>query len=50
VDAAEVSAFPDPSDGLTAFLIFFGVEEDGAGTGAARFDGKDVAAKAGGAL
>jgi hypothetical protein len=43
VVAAEVSVFPDPSDRLTAVLIFFGVEEDGAGTGAATFGGGDVA-------
>jgi FAD/FMN-containing dehydrogenase len=44
--AAEVSVFPDPSDRLTAVLIFFGVEEDGAGTGAATFGGRDVAGAA----
>jgi len=43
VVAAEVSVFPDPSDRLTAVLIFFGVEEDGAGTGAATFGGTDGA-------
>jgi hypothetical protein len=43
VVAAEVSVFPDPSDRLTAVLIFFGVEEDGAGTGAATFGDTDVA-------
>jgi len=44
--AAEVSTFPDPSDRLTAVLIFFGVEEDGAGTGAATFGGIEVAGAA----
>jgi hypothetical protein len=44
--AAEVSTFPDPSDRLTAVLIFFGVDEDGAGTGAATFGGTDVAGAA----
>jgi hypothetical protein len=44
--AAEVSTFPDPSDRLTAVLISFGVEEDGAGTGAATFGGTDVAGAA----
>jgi hypothetical protein len=41
--AAEVSVCPDPSDRLMAVLIFFGVEEDGAGTGDATFGGTDVA-------
>jgi hypothetical protein len=44
--AAEVSALSDPSDRLTAVLIFFGVAEDGAGTGAATFCGRDVAGAA----
>jgi hypothetical protein len=43
VVAAKVSAFPDPSERLTAVLIFFGVAEDGAGTGAATFGGRDGA-------
>ena len=33
-----------------AVWIFFGVEEDGAGTGAATVGGRDVAVSAGGAL
>jgi hypothetical protein len=33
-----------------ADLCFFRVDEDGAGSGAATFGGKDVAASAGGAL
>jgi len=35
VAAAEISAFPNPSDPRMAVLVFFGVEEDGAGAGAA---------------
>jgi hypothetical protein len=46
VVAAEVSVWPDPSERLTD-LIFFGFEEDGAGTGAATFGGgRDVAGEA----
>ena len=48
VAAAEVSAFPNPSDPRMAVLVFFGVvffgvEEDGAGAGAATFGGRDGA-------
>ena len=43
VAAAEVSAFPNTSDPRMAVLVFFGVEEDGAGAGAATFGGRDGA-------